>query len=66
MKPKTGLFPGTVHNWRADKPLTPKVVWDACKFAAKQARHLPVPVWPSLIPESGYGVNARCPKSGYK
>ena len=37
MKPKTWLFPGTVHNWRADKPLTPKVVWDACKFAAKQA-----------------------------
>src|SRR5438552_9067195 len=37
MKPKTWLFPGTIHNWRADKPLTPKVVWDACKFAAKQA-----------------------------
>ena len=37
MKPKTWLFPGTVHNWRADKPLTPKVVWDACKSAAKQA-----------------------------
>jgi integrase/recombinase XerD len=37
MKPKTCLFPGTVHNWRADKPLTPKVVWDACKFAAKRA-----------------------------
>jgi hypothetical protein len=34
MKPKTWLFPGTVHNWRADKPLTPKVVWDACQFAA--------------------------------
>jgi integrase/recombinase XerD len=30
MKPKTWLFPGTLHNWRADKPLTPKVVWDAC------------------------------------
>src|ERR1035441_7773594 len=37
MKPKTWLFPGTIHNWRADKPITPKVVWDACKFAAKQA-----------------------------
>ena len=37
MKPKNWLFPGTVHNWRADKPITPKVVWDACKFAAKQA-----------------------------
>src|SRR3954464_14168719 len=37
MKPKTWLFPGTVNHWRADKPITPKVVWDACKFAAKQA-----------------------------
>jgi len=37
MKPKTWLFPGTVHHWRADKPLTPKVVWDACQFAARRA-----------------------------
>jgi len=35
--PKTWLFPGTIHNWRADKPLTPKVVWDACQFAARRA-----------------------------
>jgi site-specific recombinase XerD len=37
MKPKTWLFPGTLHNWRTDKPLTPKVVWDACQFAARRA-----------------------------
>ena len=37
MKPKTWLFPGTVHNWRADKPITSKVVWDACQFAAQRA-----------------------------
>ena len=37
MKPKTWLFPGTVHNWRTDKPITPKVVWDACQFAAQRA-----------------------------
>jgi integrase/recombinase XerD len=37
MKPKTWLFPGTLHNWRADKPLTPKVVGDACQFAARRA-----------------------------
>ena len=37
MKPKTWPFPGTVHNWRADKPITPKVVWDACQFAAHRA-----------------------------
>jgi len=29
MKPKTWLFPGTIAGWRADKPITPKVVWDA-------------------------------------
>src|ERR671936_1547652 len=37
MKPKTWLFPGTVHGWRADKPITPKVVWDACVVAARRA-----------------------------
>jgi integrase/recombinase XerD len=37
MRPKTWLFPGTVHNWRADKPITPKVVWEACQFAAQRA-----------------------------
>jgi hypothetical protein len=26
MRPTTWLFPGTVANWRADKPITPKVV----------------------------------------
>jgi hypothetical protein len=29
MRPKTWLFPGTVDGWRADKPITPKVLWDA-------------------------------------
>lgn len=37
MKPKTYLFPGMVHNWRADKPLTPKCVWSAVQDAAKRA-----------------------------
>lgn len=37
MKPTTWLFPGTIHNWRADKPITPKVVWDACRTAAEGA-----------------------------
>ena len=37
MRPKTWLFPGTVHNWRADKPITPKVLWDACVIAARRA-----------------------------
>ena len=37
MRPKTWLFPGTIHNWRADKPITPKVVWNACQVAAHRA-----------------------------
>jgi len=37
MKPKTYLFPGTVNGWRADKPITPKVLWLACRQAAQRA-----------------------------
>ena len=37
MRPKTWLFPGTVAGWRADKPITPKVLWDACVVAAERA-----------------------------
>jgi integrase/recombinase XerD len=37
MKPKTYLFPGMVNNWRADVPITEKIVWDAVDHAAKQA-----------------------------
>jgi integrase/recombinase XerD len=37
MRPTGFLFPGTVANWRTDKPLTPKVVWDACVVAARRA-----------------------------
>ena len=37
MRPTGYLFPGTCANWRTDKPLTPKVVWDACVVAARRA-----------------------------
>ena len=37
MRPQTYLFPGTVKNWRADVPVTPKIVWYACREAAKRA-----------------------------
>ena len=37
MKPKTYLFPGTVNNWRADVPITEKIVWTAVVEAAKHA-----------------------------
>jgi len=33
MKPRTYLFPGTVKGWRADVPITPKVVWKAVNEA---------------------------------
>ena len=37
MKPRTYLFPGTVNNWRADVPITDKVVWKAVNEAAIRA-----------------------------
>jgi integrase/recombinase XerD len=37
MRPKTYLFPGTVNNWRADKPITPKVIWSAVQEATQKA-----------------------------
>src|SRR3989454_6013151 len=37
MRPKTWLFPGTVDGWRVDKPITPKVLWEACVVAARRA-----------------------------
>lgn len=37
MRPQTYLFPGTQHGWRADKPLTARVIWDAVRFAARAA-----------------------------
>ena len=37
MKPQTYLFPGTVNGWRADKPITEKIVWDAVRQACIRA-----------------------------
>jgi integrase/recombinase XerD len=37
MRPKTYMFPGTADGWRADKPITSKVVWEAVQQAAKLA-----------------------------
>lgn len=37
MRPQTYLFPGTVHGWRADKPITAKVIWEAVQFATHKA-----------------------------
>ena len=56
MKPKTYLFPGTVKGWRADVPITEKIVWLAVNEAAKRAgitKHVsPSPTiasWPSKM-----------------
>jgi len=37
MRPKTWLFPGTEKGWRADKPITAKMIWAAAGYAAKKA-----------------------------
>jgi len=37
MRPQTYMFPGTVDGWRADKPITSKVVWEAVQYAARRA-----------------------------
>jgi site-specific recombinase XerD len=37
MKPKTYLFPGLINGWRADVPITPKVVWGAVIEARERA-----------------------------
>jgi integrase/recombinase XerD len=37
MRPKAYLFPGTQNGWRADKPITPKVIWEAVQQAARRA-----------------------------
>jgi site-specific recombinase XerD len=38
MKPKTYLFPGTMHHRRADVPISSNIVWLACREAAEAAR----------------------------
>ena len=37
MRPETYLFPGTVNHSRTDKPITPKVVWQAVREACTRA-----------------------------
>jgi len=51
MRPKTYLFPGTEKGWRADKPITAKMMWAAVQFAAKRAG-ITKPVSPHLLRHS--------------
>jgi integrase/recombinase XerD len=48
MKPNTYLFPGTVNGVRADKPISTKMVWHACREAAQRAG-IAKPVCPHLL-----------------
>ena len=40
MEPRTYLFPGTVRNWRADVPVTEKIVWTAVAEAVQHLKEL--------------------------
>lgn len=51
MRPETYLFPGTRHGWRADTPITAKVIWEAVHVAAKTAG-LDKPVTPHTLRHS--------------
>jgi integrase/recombinase XerD len=48
MKPKSYLFPGTIKGWRADVPITGKVVWAACRQAADRSG-IQKRIYPHLI-----------------
>jgi integrase/recombinase XerD len=51
MQPTTFLFPGTVKGVRADVPITPNVVWLACRQAA-QAAGIPKRISPHCLRHS--------------
>jgi site-specific recombinase XerD len=51
MKPKTYLFPATINGSRADQPITPKMLWEACREAAPRAG-MTKPVRPHLLRHS--------------
>jgi site-specific recombinase XerD len=51
MKPQTYLFPGTIKRIRADVPITPNIVWLACRQAA-QAAGIDKPIHPHTLRHS--------------
>jgi site-specific recombinase XerD len=51
MKPQTYLFPGTIQGIRADVPITPNLVWWACRQAA-QAAGIHKPIHPHSLRHS--------------
>jgi site-specific recombinase XerD len=51
MRPQTYLFPGTRNGWRADAPITAKVIWDAVRLATRRAG-IDKPVTPHTLRHS--------------
>jgi site-specific recombinase XerD len=52
MQPQTFLFPGTVKGVRADVPITPNIVWLACRQAARQASGITKRISPHCLRHS--------------
>ncbi len=48
MRPQTYLFPGTVNGMRADKPITSKILWEACREGVRLAGPGPVESSPRI------------------
>ena len=53
MRPKTWLFPGTVADWRADTPITPKILWTARGVAPQRVAASVAPFLCHPSPRSG-------------
>jgi len=51
MRPQTYLFPGTRNGWRADAPITARVIWEAVRLATRRAG-IDKPVTPHTLRHS--------------
>jgi integrase/recombinase XerD len=51
MRPQTYLFPGTRNGWRADAPITARVIWEAVRLATRKAG-IDKPVTPHTLRHS--------------
>jgi integrase/recombinase XerD len=51
MRPETSLFPGTRNGWRADSPITARVIWEAVRLATRKAG-IDKPVTPHTLRHS--------------
>ena len=62
MKPRNYLFPGTVNNWRADVPITEKIVWTAGASAGNASVSVQTPL--SKLPRPAQSPHARASSAG--